>query len=120
MTNQRLQWWDIFWMLPTLLVAVILAGWLIERIGEIQDEFAQQQNGGAMAIENCPTCGGTHFGSYKCPFTAAPCVICGDLTILACSDCAIDTGKSVHVCNRTACRDEHESRIHMRTANKGE
>jgi hypothetical protein len=20
-------------------------------------------------VENCPQCGGTHFGSYKCPFT---------------------------------------------------
>ena len=24
-----------------------------------------------MIVENCPKCGGTHIGSYKCPFTDA-------------------------------------------------
>ncbi|MDB5612092.1 MAG: hypothetical protein JWP25_8992 [Bradyrhizobium sp.] len=64
-----------------------------------------------MTIENCPNCGGTHFGcTYECPFTKAPCCVCGDPTILACSDCAIDSGgqTSVHVCSKGACRDEHE------------
>lgn len=61
-----------------------------------------------MAIENCPICGGTHYGSIKCPYRAAPCVVCGDQTIYACSDCAIDTGKPVHVCERPECRDTHE------------
>jgi len=23
----------------------------------------------AMKVENCPKCGGTHWGSYVCPFT---------------------------------------------------
>jgi len=38
----------------------------------------------------------------------SPCVICGDNTPLACSDCRIDTGKSVHVCSRSVCRRKHE------------
>lgn len=37
-----------------------------------------------------------------------PCVICGAETIYACSDCRIDTGKSVHVCATVACQEEHE------------
>jgi hypothetical protein len=59
---------------------------------------------------SCPNCGGTHFGSYECPFTSSPCVICGQPTVYACSDCAIESGgqASVHVCNRTPCLDEHE------------
>lgn len=58
----------------------------------------------------CPDCGGMHFGSLKCPFIKAACVICGDQTILACSDCAIDSGgkASVHVCQKSECRDRHE------------
>jgi hypothetical protein len=53
-----------------------------------------------------------HFGSSKCPFIEAPCSICGDLTVLACSDCAIESGgrETVHVCNKSECRDEHERR----------
>jgi hypothetical protein len=64
-------------------------------------------------IETCANCGGTHIGSVKCPYTKAACVICGTPTILACSDCAIDSGgrNSVHVCSNSACRDQHE-KIH--------
>lgn len=67
-----------------------------------------------MQVENCPNCGGTHFGDYECPFIKAPCVICGDETILACSDCAINSGgeQSVHVCKRSECRDAHERAVH--------
>lgn len=67
-----------------------------------------------MTIKNCPKCGGTHFGSNECPYKISPCVICGIDTIMACSDCAIDSGgkKSVHVCNLTACMDAHETACH--------
>jgi hypothetical protein len=43
-------------------------------------------------------------------YISAPCVICGTPTILACSDCAIDSAgtKSVHVCKNPQCRDSHE------------
>jgi hypothetical protein len=70
-----------------------------------------------MTIRNCPNCGGDHFGSNKCPYIKAPCVICGTSTILACSDCAIDSGgkNSVHVCNKTECRNEHE-KLHPQNA----
>lgn len=65
-------------------------------------------------LENCPKCGGTHIGSYECPFVSKPCVVCGVDTIFACSDCAINSGgrNSVHVCNKTECRDVHEALIH--------
>lgn len=45
-----------------------------------------------MVIRNCPNCGGEHWGSTKCPYIEAPCVVCGDMTVMACSDCAIDSG----------------------------
>ena len=63
-----------------------------------------------MTIKDCPVCGGIHYGSNVCPFIEAPCVVCGDMTIMACSDCAIDScGKtSVHVCKKSKCRDQHE------------
>jgi len=63
-----------------------------------------------MMIKNCPVCGGDHFGSYKCPFISAPCVVCGDMTILACSDCAIESDgkRRVHVCAKPECCAEHE------------
>ena len=63
-----------------------------------------------MTIRNCPHCGGDHFGSYQCPFIEAPCVVCADMTVLACSDCAIESGgkQSVHVCAKSSCQDEHE------------
>lgn len=67
-----------------------------------------------MTIINCPNCGGTHYGSLKCPYTKEPCVICGDMTVLACSDCAIDSGgkEAVHVCEKRECRDKHEAEKH--------
>lgn len=67
-----------------------------------------------MAIVNCPNCGGIHYGSHKCPFITSPCVICGDDTVMACSDCAIETGKSVHVCAKPKCRDQHEADTHLK------
>lgn len=67
-----------------------------------------------MTIQDCPKCGGTHFGSHKCPFIEEPCAVCGDLTVLACSDCAINSGgrTSVHVCAKPECRDKHEALVH--------
>lgn len=43
-----------------------------------------------------------------------PCVVCGDLTVMACSDCAIDSGgkTSVHVCTKSACMTWHERTTH--------
>lgn len=71
-----------------------------------------------MTIENCSVCGGTHTGSNKCPFISEPCVVCGTATILACSDCAIDSwGKNpVHICDNPKCRDEHEAMTHKGTS----
>lgn len=63
-----------------------------------------------MSITDCPNCGGTHFGTYECPYTSAPCVVCGTATVLACSDCGIETGKSVHVCAKAECRNAHEQK----------
>lgn len=37
-----------------------------------------------------------------------PCVICGDSTYLACSDCMIDKNIAVHVCGKAECRSKHE------------
>jgi hypothetical protein len=67
-----------------------------------------------MTIRNCRNCGGNHFGSHKCPYISTPCVICGADTIMACSDCAIDSGgkQIVHVCGNGACRDAHEQTRH--------
>lgn len=67
-----------------------------------------------MTIQNCQKCGGTHFGSYECPYITAPCVVCGANTVLACSDCAIDSGgrESVHVCDNRECRNRHEASAH--------
>lgn len=66
-----------------------------------------------MTIKDCPNCGGTHYGSMKCPYIEAPCIVCGDGTILACSDCAINSGgkSSVHVCKKPKCRKAHD-KIH--------
>jgi hypothetical protein len=64
-----------------------------------------------MTIKNCPKCGGDHYGSFECPFILAPCIICGIDTILACADCAIE-GRSVHVCEKSECRNTHESKQH--------
>ena len=67
-----------------------------------------------MTITDCPKCGGTHYGSHVCPYIEAPCVVCGDQTVMACSDCAIDSGGkvSVHVCRKRICRDRHEAEKH--------
>lgn len=62
-----------------------------------------------MTISDCPNCGGTHFGSNRCPYVKSPCIVCGDETVLACSDCAIDGKGSVHVCTKSECRESHES-----------
>jgi hypothetical protein len=63
-----------------------------------------------MTIKDCPHCGGTHYGSIRCPQTSYPCSVCGDPTALACSDCAIDSGgnKTVHICGKKECRLEHD------------
>lgn len=65
-----------------------------------------------MDIRNCPNCGGDHYGSIKCPYIKAPCVVCGDGTVTACADCAIERRGSVHVCSKTECRDRHEAEFH--------
>lgn len=36
------------------------------------------------------------------------CHICKDNTEMACSDCMIDFGVSIRVCEKPSCRDEHE------------
>lgn len=42
------------------------------------------------------------------------CHVCGDVTKLACSDCAISFGATVNVCSKSTCRDAHEnSAIHV-------
>jgi hypothetical protein len=63
-----------------------------------------------MTIRDCPICGGDHFGSNRCPFIEEPCLVCGDMTVTACSDCTIESGgrKTVHICIKPECRDEHE------------
>lgn len=63
-----------------------------------------------MTITNCPACGGIHFGAFECPFIKAPCAVCGAETILACSDCAINSGGkvSIHICGKEECRAAHE------------
>lgn len=62
-----------------------------------------------MTTLNCPNCGGTHYGSVKCPFIKEPCVVCGAPTVQACSDCAISSGgrSSAHVCDKPECMREH-------------
>lgn len=59
----------------------------------------------------CPNCGGLHFGTRfdNCPFIKALCVICEAPTIYACSDCRIDTGFSVHVCEKVSCQREPQT-----------
>jgi len=63
--------------------------------------------------QSCPNCGGIHFGTRfdNCPFIKAPCEICGTPTIYACSDCKIDTGVSVHVCEKTFCQTQHDKKF---------
>lgn len=38
------------------------------------------------------------------------CTICGDQTLLACSDCRIDFQTTVYVCRKPCCRDAHEEK----------
>lgn len=38
------------------------------------------------------------------------CHICGQQTLLACSDCRINFGVTVYVCSNSKCRDTHESK----------
>jgi hypothetical protein len=66
----------------------------------------------------CPNCGGLHYGSPVgyCPYTKAPCVVCGDPTICACSDCQIDLQTTIHVCGKWNCQDEHEKKHPASTA----
>lgn len=74
-----------------------------------------------MIIQDCPNCGGIHYGSLKCSYIKTPCVICGEETIFACSDCAIESGgnSAVHVCAKTECRDRHEAAVHGQAAKDG-
>ena len=37
-----------------------------------------------------------------------PCHVCGEETSMACSDCRIDFGVSIHVCAKRECRTAHE------------
>lgn len=70
-----------------------------------------------MTIQNCSNCGGTHYGSLKCPYgPKGPCVECGTDTIWACADCAIDLGggSKVPLCDEPACRDAHERSAHYK------
>lgn len=60
--------------------------------------------------KECAMCGGTHWGSLYCPFKQ--CEGCGELTDMACSDCQIDLGATVLVCEKSSCRDRHELHIH--------
>jgi hypothetical protein len=58
----------------------------------------------------CPNCGDPlgHHG-LMCPFKKAqPCVICGEMTVWACSDCQISRKETIHVCTKPACRNAHE------------
>lgn len=38
------------------------------------------------------------------------CHICGQQTLMACSDCRIDFGISIYVCNKPECQKKHESK----------
>jgi hypothetical protein len=38
------------------------------------------------------------------------CHVCGQQTLYACSDCRIDFGVTVYVCNKKECRDAHEQK----------
>ncbi len=83
-----------------------------ELIAEAEQRYEQDEEAAVVTIRNCPHCGGDHYGSIECP-CLEPCVVCGDKTILACSDCAIDAGgkgESVHVCAKPECRDTHEAK----------
>lgn len=36
------------------------------------------------------------------------CHVCGEQTLWACSDCRINFATTIYVCQKPACRDEHE------------
>jgi hypothetical protein len=38
------------------------------------------------------------------------CHVCGEQTLWACSDCRINLGTTVYVCQKAKCRDEHEKK----------
>lgn len=40
------------------------------------------------------------------------CHVCGEPTLIACSDCQINFAATVYVCVKTACRDEHERKCY--------
>jgi hypothetical protein len=40
------------------------------------------------------------------------CHVCGEQTLLACSDCQINFGATVYVCSKPSCRDEHERKCY--------
>ncbi len=42
------------------------------------------------------------------------CHVCGQATDLACSDCRIDFGVTIHVCSKPACRAYHEEKCSAR------
>ena len=81
----------------------------MSKTGYLDQQVRERILQAGVGIHDCPNCGGTHFGSTECPFLSAPCVVCGYATIIACSDCAIDTSKSVHVCAKPECQERHEA-----------
>ena len=88
-------------------------------------------NARAVSPVHCPECGACDFVcSAKLQAPATPsianktgrlvtyygeCCVCTALTEFACSDCRIDTGRSVYVCNYGACQRAHE-RTHKETS----
>jgi hypothetical protein len=64
-------------------------------------------------MTTCQHCGGHHIGQNKCPFLGA-CAVCGDMTVMGCSDCGIAAGgtKTTHVCKKAECRRAHEASQH--------
>jgi hypothetical protein len=47
-------------------------------------------------------------GAARWPPSVRQCTICNHTTVLACSDCKIDTGTTVYVCPHPECRRAHE------------
>jgi hypothetical protein len=93
---------------------IVRATPLSERIRALRPPAAPAESEASMTIENCPTCGGTHYGSNKCPYIEAPCIVCSEPTVMACADCAINSGgrESVYVCKKPECRNQHEAAVH--------
>ena len=63
------------------------------------------RRGGARVADKPLTFRDNLGGEYG-EVNAAPCVICGTMTVWACSDCAIDGKGRVHIC--VACQRDHE------------